>query len=65
MPGWRVWLHGAKPDSLMGGDIVAANNLVHQHAGVVETSAVDRVINLPGPTSARRYGVYEPCGPTI
>jgi hypothetical protein len=62
MPGWRVWLHGARPESLLDGDIVAANNPVHQHAGLVEAGVVNTVINLPGPTSARKYGVYAPSG---
>jgi hypothetical protein len=62
MPGWQVWLNGARPPSLLDGDIVSANNAAHQHAGIVETGIFDSVINLPGPTSARRYGVYAPSG---
>lgn len=63
MPGWRVWDHGARPATLLDGDIVAASNPVHQHAGIVSTGLVyDGVINLPGPTSARRYGMYSPSG---
>jgi hypothetical protein len=63
LPGWQVWLHGNHPPALLDGDIVAANNPVHQHAGIVETGVVyDSVINLPGPTSARRYGMYSPSG---
>ncbi|HXI60040.1 MAG TPA: hypothetical protein VNO55_28430 [Polyangia bacterium] len=59
--GWKVWDGGAKPDTLMDGDIVAARNTSHQHAGLVETGwAWDNVINLPGPTSAMKYGVYYP-----
>ena len=59
--GWKVWDGGAKPDTLMDGDIIAAKNSAHQHAGIVETGwAWDSVINLPGPSSAQKYGVYYP-----
>ncbi|HEY4015786.1 MAG TPA: hypothetical protein VGM06_20740 [Polyangiaceae bacterium] len=63
IPGWRVWDGGQKPPSLMDGDVVAANNDVHQHAGIVKTGLVyDSVINLPGPTSARKYHTFRPSG---
>jgi hypothetical protein len=63
LPGWRVWDHGNHPETLMDGDIVAAQNASHQHAGIVKTGYVyDSVINLPGPTSARRYGSFSPSG---
>jgi hypothetical protein len=63
IPGWRVWDHGARPATLLDGDIVAAMNPSHQHAGIVSTGTLmDGVVNLPGPTSARRYGVYTPSG---
>jgi hypothetical protein len=35
--GWRVWTGGKRPPTLMDGDIVAANNPQHQHAGIVTT----------------------------
>jgi len=61
--GWRVWDHGRRPPSLMDGDVVAASNPNHQHAGIVSTGvAYDSVINLPGPTAARRYGMFRPSG---
>lgn len=63
IPGWRVWDGGAKPEKLLDGDVVAANNPVHQHAGIVKAGTVyDSVINLPGPTSARKYHVFTPSG---
>jgi hypothetical protein len=63
MPGWHVWSHGRRPSTLLDGDIVAASNPDHQHAGIVATGLVyDSIINLPGPTAARRYGMYEPSG---
>ena len=60
--GWRVWTGGKRPPTLMDGDIVAASNPQHQHAGIVTTGVYDAVINLPGPTSARRYGAFRPSG---
>jgi|HubBroStandDraft_1064217.scaffolds.fasta_scaffold01101_7 hypothetical protein len=63
MPGWRIWDGGDKPPSLMDGDIVAANNHEHGHAGIVETGVIyDSVINLPGPTSSRRFLAFSPSG---
>ena len=62
MTGWQVWDHGRRPSTLLDGDIVAASNPDHQHAGIVSTGIVDSVINLPGPTSARKYGMFEPSG---
>lgn len=62
VPGWRSWMHGSKPDSLLDGDIVAANNNVHQHAGIVDAGFIDSVINLPGPTSRRKYRIFTPSG---
>lgn len=62
MPGWRVW-HGHRPSTLLDGDIVAASNPDHQHAGIVSTGRFyDGVINLPGPTAARAFGVFKPSG---
>jgi hypothetical protein len=61
--GWKVWSHGQHPDGLLDGDIVAAANAAHQHAGIVETGFVfDSVINLPGPTSSQKYHMYNPSG---
>jgi hypothetical protein len=61
--GWRVWDAGKQPATLMDGDIVAASNSQHQHAGIVQTGlAIDSVINLPGPTAARKYHVFSPSG---
>lgn len=60
--GWRVWDAGKQPPSLMDGDIVAASNPTHQHAGIVQTGLIDSVINLPGPTAARKYHVFSPSG---
>lgn len=61
--GWVVWDGGRQPDTLMDGDVVAASNPKHQHAGIVKTGLVyDSVINLPGPTSSRRYGIFRPSG---
>jgi len=63
IPGWRVWMHGERPDSLLDGDIVAAANPNHQHAGIVETGTVyNSVINIPGPTAVQKYGRYLPSG---
>lgn len=62
-PGWRVWDHGHRPSTLLDGDIVAARNERHQHAGIVSTGRIfDGIINLPGPTSSRHYGVFRPSG---
>lgn len=60
--GWRVWEHGRQPPHLMDGDIVAASNSKHQHAGIIQTGLVDSVINLPGPTAARKYQMFAPSG---
>ena len=60
MPGWRVWSHGRRPAILLSGDIVAASNADHQHAGIVDSGLINWVINLPGPTSHRKYGLYDP-----
>src|SRR4051794_7971091 len=61
--GWRVWDHGRRPPSLMDGDVVAASNAQHQHACIVAAGmAYDSVINLPGPSAARRYGMFRPSG---
>ena len=63
MPGWRVWEGSGRSPIVMDGDIVAAKNAQHQHAGMVKTGwAWDSIINIPGPTSARRYGVFTPSG---
>jgi hypothetical protein len=62
-PNWTVWKKPAAPSSLLDGDIVAADNAEHGHAGIVETGMLlNWVINLPGPTSARKYGVFKPSG---
>jgi hypothetical protein len=49
---------------LLEGDIVAAANPDHQHAGIVEKGklGINWVINLPGPTAARKYRVFKPSG---
>jgi hypothetical protein len=60
--GWRVWDAGKQPSDLMDGDIVAASNPQHQHAGIVQTGLIDSVINLPGPTAARKYHMFSPSG---
>ena len=62
MAGWRVWTGGRQPPTLLDGDIVAASNAAHQHAGIVEEGMMNWVINLPGPTSHRRYGFYDQNG---
>ncbi len=60
--GWRVWETGRQPPELMDGDIVAASNPRHQHAGIVQKGLIDNVINLPGPTAARKYHLFFPSG---
>jgi hypothetical protein len=62
MPGWKVWSGKGQLPTLMDGDIVAACNKEHQHAGIVETGIIDSIINIPGPTSQRRYGLLRPSG---
>ena len=59
---WTVWKKPAAPSQLLDGDIVAAANPDHQHAGMVDTGIVDSVINLPGPTSARKFYAFNPSG---
>jgi hypothetical protein len=59
---WRVWGKGKSPSSLLAGDIVAASNPDHQHAGIVDPGLLDNVINLPGPTAARKFHVFNPSG---
>jgi hypothetical protein len=63
-PDWTVWKKPARPSHFLEGDIVAAANAAHQHAGIVEKGflGIDWVINLPGPTAARKYGVFTPSG---
>ena len=61
-PNWTVWKSPAQPANLLDGDIVAADNAEHGHAGIVSTGLLDSVINLPGPTAARKYKVYFPSG---
>jgi hypothetical protein len=60
MPGWKAWEGKQNLPELMDGDIVAACNQQHQHAGIVDTGIYDSVINIPGPTSQRRYGMFRP-----
>jgi hypothetical protein len=60
MPGWKVWEGKQNLPKLMSGDIVAACNREHQHAGIVDAGIYDSVINIPGPTSRRRYGLLLP-----
>jgi hypothetical protein len=62
MKDWKVWEGAGNLPKLMDGDIVAACNSQHQHAGIVETGLFDGVINIPGPTSSRRYGLHRPSG---
>ncbi len=59
---WTVWKKPHVPSQLLDGDIVAASNPDHQHAGIVSTGTVDSVINLPGPTAARKFHVFKPSG---
>lgn len=61
-PNWTVWKKPARPSQLLDGDIVAAANQDHQHAGIVETGIFDSVINLPGPTSSRKFHLFNPSG---
>ena len=61
-PNWTVWKKPAQPDSFLDGDIVAADNAEHQHAGMIDTGIVNSVINLPGPTSARKFHLFNPSG---
>ena len=61
-PNWTVWKAPAKPAQLLDGDIVAAANAAHQHAGIVDTGIINSVINLPGPTSARKFLLFHPSG---
>jgi hypothetical protein len=61
-PNWTVWKKPLAPSQLLDGDIVAASNPDHQHAGIVSTGTVDQVINLPGPTAARKFHVFNPSG---
>jgi len=60
---WTVWKAPARPAHLLDGDIVAAANKAHQHAGIVETGTLaDSVINLPGPSAAQKYKMFKPSG---
>jgi hypothetical protein len=61
---WTVWKAPAQPKHFLAGDIVAAANAKHQHAGIVERGflGVPIVINLPGPSASRKYGVFKPSG---
>ena len=60
---WRVWDGGGPPDFLVDGDVIAANNTEHQHAGIVETGMIyDSIINLPGPTSRQHFLAFYPSG---
>jgi len=61
-PNWTVWKKPAAPSQLLDGDIVAADNPDHQHAGMVDTGILDFVINLPGPTSSRKFHLFNPSG---
>lgn len=61
-PNWTVWKKPAAPPQLLDGDIVAADNADHQHAGVADTGLIDFVINLPGPTSSRKFHLFNPSG---
>jgi Domain of unknown function (DUF4157)/Putative peptidoglycan binding domain len=62
-PDWTVWKTPAKPSNLLDGDIVAAANASHQHAGIVKTGLIiNDVINLPGPTSAKKFLSFNPSG---
>jgi hypothetical protein len=61
-PNWTVWKKPAEPSELLAGDIVAADNAAHQHAGIVDAGFIDNVINLPGPTSSRKYHLFNPGG---
>lgn len=61
-PNWTVWKKPAAPSAFLDGDIVAADNAQHGHAGIVDTGLVDWVINLPGPTASRKFGLFKPSG---
>lgn len=61
-PNWTVWKRPAAPSELLAGDIVAADNAAHQHAGIVDAGLINNVINLPGPTSSRRFHLFNPSG---
>jgi hypothetical protein len=62
-PNWTVWKAPSAPAELLDGDVVAASNPDHQHAGIVETGLVyNSVINLPGPSAARKFHVFNPSG---
>ena len=61
-PNWTVWKTPAAPSALLDGDIVAADNAQHGHAGIVDTGLIDWVINLPGPTASRKFGLFKPSG---
>lgn len=61
---WQVWRAPRSPSSLLPGDFVSVEGHEHQHSGIVGTGylggLLGSVINLPGPTSRRRAGWYEP-----
>jgi len=61
-PNWTVWKKPAAPPQLLDGDIVAADNAEHGHAGIVDTGLINNVINLPGPTSSRKFHLFNPSG---
>ena len=61
-PNWTVWKKPAAPPQLLDGDIVAADNAEHGHAGIVDTGLINNVINLPGPTSLRKFHLFNPSG---
>lgn len=62
-PDWTVWKKPARPAKLLAGDIVAAANAKHQHAGIMVSGLLfDNVINLPGPTASRKFGYFKPSG---
>jgi hypothetical protein len=62
-PDWTVWKAPERPARLLDGDIVAASNATHQHAGLIETGAIyDSVLNLPGPSAARTFRIFNPSG---
>jgi hypothetical protein len=61
-PNWTVWKGPSAPVALLDGDIVAASNPDHQHAGIVDTGLFNSVINLPGPSAARKFLVFKPSG---
>ena len=60
---WTVWKAPAAPKSFLPGDIVAAANAQHQHAGIIEGGFLgSNVINIPGPSAARKFKVFKPSG---